>query len=47
MANTIIDLFYDDRKYENESKKGKELSLLLSVTNLDSIIRKKYKEFLV
>lgn len=44
MANTIIDLFYDDRKYENESKKGKELSSLLSVTNLDGIIRKKYKE---
>lgn len=44
MANTIIDLLYDEKKYENESKKGKELSSLLSVTNSDSIIRKKYKE---
>lgn len=44
MANTIIDLIYDDKKYEKESKKGKKLSSLLSVTNSDSIIRKKYKE---
>lgn len=44
MANTIIDMLYDDKKYENESKKGKKLSSLLSVTNSDSIIRKKYKE---
>ena len=44
MADTIIDLLYDDKKYENESQKGKKLSSLLSVTNSDSIIRKKYKE---
>lgn len=44
MANTIIELIYDDRKYENESRKGKKLSLLLSETNSDNIIRQKYKE---
>lgn len=44
MADTIIDLFYDEKKYENESIKGKELSSLLSGTNSDNIIRKKYEE---
>lgn len=44
MANTIIDMFYDNKKYEEESKKGKELSSLLNVTNSEKIIRKKYKE---
>lgn len=44
MANTIIDLFWDKKKYEDESKKGKDLSSLLSVTNSEKIIRKKYKE---
>lgn len=44
MANTIIDMFYDNKKYEEESRKGKELSSLLSVTNSDKIIREKYKE---
>lgn len=44
MAETIMELVYDDRKYENESKKGEKLSSLLSIINVDSVIRKKYKE---
>ena len=44
MSDTIIDLFYDNTKYENESKKGKRLSMLLSASNLNNIIKKIYKE---
>ncbi len=44
MANAIIDLFGNKKKYEDESKKGRDLSLLLSVTNSEKVIRKKYKE---
>ena len=44
MANTIMDLFSDEQKYERASKKGKDLSSLLSLANTEMIIRKKYKE---
>lgn len=44
MADTIIDLFFDEAKYEEESKKGKRLSTILNVTKANALIREKYKE---
>lgn len=44
MVNTIMDLFFDEKKYKAESEKGKKLSTILSVTKVDELIREKYKE---
>ncbi len=44
MANAIVEMHFNYEKYKEESKKGKELSELLSKENSERIIQEKLKE---